>query len=89
MSPNERKALVLGALGGLWSAIFRYFNGASCVHSGATGYYLDSEQPDAIEGYVVSKRPGEVDYSNAITLRRSIIGRELSRGGCRVAWFLS
>lgn len=60
-----------------------------CVFSGSKGMYVESDTPDADDLYGISKRLGEVDYVNAITLRTSIIGHELN--GCRslIDWFLS
>jgi dTDP-4-dehydrorhamnose reductase len=48
-----------------------------CVFNGSKGGYLDDDIPDAQDLYGISKRLGEVDYTNAITLRTSIIGHEL------------
>ena len=48
-----------------------------CVFSGSKGEYLEHEFPDAQDLYGLSKRLGEVDYFNSITLRTSIIGHEL------------
>ena len=42
-----------------------------------------------LKTYGVSKRLGEVDYTNAITLRTSIIGHELDGNRSLVDWFLS
>ena len=60
-----------------------------CVFSGSKGMYVESDIPDADDLYGMSKRLGEVDYVNAITIRTSIIGHELN--GCRslIDWFLS
>lgn len=60
-----------------------------CVFSGSRGNYAESEQPDAYDLYGRSKLLGEVDYPNAITLRTSIIGRELDSNHGLVDWFLS
>lgn len=61
-----------------------------CVFSGATGNYTEDCKADADDLYGVSKRLGElVDYTNAITLRTSIIGRELSSAYSLVDWFLA
>lgn len=60
-----------------------------CVFSGSKGGYLDNDIPDANDLYGVSKRLGEVDYPNAITLRTSIIGHELNGNRSLVDWFLS
>ena len=60
-----------------------------CVFSGKKGLYEESDTPDAYDLYGRSKLLGEVDYPHAVTLRTSIIGRELE--GCRslVGWFLA
>ena len=60
-----------------------------CVFSGAKGNYLETDFPDAYDLYGRSKLLGEVDYPDAVRLRTSIIGHELS--GCRslLGWFLA
>lgn len=60
-----------------------------CVFSGSRGGYVESDPPDALDLYGRSKLLGEVDYSNAITLRTSIIGHELASAHGLVDWFLS
>ena len=60
-----------------------------CVFSGSKGGYLDDDIPDAHDLYGVSKRLGEIDYPNAITLRTSIIGHELNGNRSLIDWFLS
>lgn len=60
-----------------------------CVFSGTKGNYLESDAPDAYDLYGRSKLLGEVDYPNAITLRTSIIGHELSGARSLIDWFLS
>lgn len=60
-----------------------------CVFSGKNGNYLESDTPDAYDLYGRSKLLGEVDYPNAITLRTSIIGHELSGARSLIDWFLS
>ena len=60
-----------------------------CVFSGSKGGYLDNDIPDAHDLYGVSKRLGEVDYPNAVTLRTSIIGHELNGNRSLIDWFLS
>ena len=59
-----------------------------CVFNGATGNYTEATPSNAEDLYGRSKLLGEVDYSNAITLRTSIIGRELSTRNGLVEWFL-
>ena len=60
-----------------------------CVFSGAKGNYLESDFPDAYDLYGRSKLLGEVDHPNAITLRTSIVGHELSGQRSLVGWFLA
>ena len=60
-----------------------------CVFSGSKGGYLEDDIPDAHDLYGVSKRLGEVDYPNAVTLRTSIIGHELNGNRSLIDWFLS
>lgn len=60
-----------------------------CVFSGTKGGYVESDFPDAYDLYGRSKLLGEVDYPHAITLRTSIIGRELSGHRSLVGWFLA
>lgn len=61
-----------------------------CVFTGAKGLYVESDPADATDLYGMSKYLGEtVDYENAITLRTSIIGRELSSSHSLVDWFLA
>lgn len=61
-----------------------------CVFSGEKGLYLESDPADALDLYGRSKHLGEtVTYSNAITLRTSIIGRELTTAHSLVDWFLA
>jgi dTDP-4-dehydrorhamnose reductase len=60
-----------------------------CVFSGRKGMYLESDQPDAEDLYGRSKLLGEVATENALTLRTSIIGRELRSTTGLVEWFLS
>jgi dTDP-4-dehydrorhamnose reductase len=59
-----------------------------CVFSGRQGNYRESDQPDADDLYGRSKLLGEIDYPNAITLRTSIIGRELASRNGLLEWFL-
>ena len=60
-----------------------------CVFSGKKGNYSESDVPDATDGYGTSKRLGEPTGSNVLTLRTSIIGRELQTHHGLVEWFLS
>jgi dTDP-4-dehydrorhamnose reductase len=60
-----------------------------CVFSGLKGRYLESDVTDAKDIYGVSKMLGEVDKSNTLTLRTSIIGQELKTNYSLLNWFLS
>ncbi|MPZ46242.1 MAG: sugar nucleotide-binding protein [Betaproteobacteria bacterium] len=60
-----------------------------CVFDGSRGGYVENDRPDAYDLYGRSKLLGEVDDENAITLRTSIIGRELSSARGLIDWFLS
>lgn len=60
-----------------------------CVFSGSKGYYLETDFADANDLYGRSKFLGEVNYPNAITLRTSIIGHELSGHRSLIGWFLA
>lgn len=61
-----------------------------CVFSGVAGGYTEDCVADATDLYGLSKHLGEVvSYDNAVTLRTSSIGRELSSSNSLVDWFLS
>ncbi|GAB1616067.1 SDR family oxidoreductase [Pseudomonas sp. SWRI100] len=61
-----------------------------CVYAGTQGQYVEADVSDAEDLYGKSKYIGEVhDSANAITLRTSIIGHELSGSKSLVDWFLS
>lgn len=59
-----------------------------CVFSGRRGGYKEEDTPDAVDLYGTSKRLGEVDEEDAITLRTSIIGHELRGRHGLVEWFM-
>jgi dTDP-4-dehydrorhamnose reductase len=59
-----------------------------CVFSGEKGNYLETDRADAIDVYGKSKELGEVKDRNAITLRTSTIGHELSSHYGLLEWFL-
>jgi dTDP-4-dehydrorhamnose reductase len=60
-----------------------------CVFSGTRGRYTEADTPDPVDLYGRSKLLGEVDDGLALTLRTSIIGREIGAGLGLVEWFLS
>ncbi len=60
-----------------------------CVFDGVAGNYSEDNLPNALDLYGQSKRWGEVTGGDCLTLRTSIIGRELSGTHSFVEWFLS
>jgi len=60
-----------------------------CVFSGSRGGYTEDDVPDPVDLYGRSKLLGEMDAEHVLTLRTSIIGRELGAGLGLVEWFLS
>lgn len=58
-----------------------------CVFSGRKGGYKESDPSDAEDDYGRTKFLGEVDGPGCLTLRTSIIGRELSGGYGLIDWF--
>jgi dTDP-4-dehydrorhamnose reductase len=60
-----------------------------CVFDGARGMYSEDDRPDATDLYGKSKNLGEVTDDNCLTLRTSIIGRELTTAHGLVEWALS
>ena len=60
-----------------------------CVFSGKTGNYSDNDLPDAEDSYGKSKGLGEVSSSNTLTIRTSMIGRELFNKTELLEWVIS
>lgn len=60
-----------------------------CVFNGKKGNYEETDLSDAVDLYGRSKNLGEVEGKNCLTLRTSIIGRELKTSHSLVEWFLS
>lgn len=60
-----------------------------CVFSGRKGDYIENDVSDAEDLYGRSKFLGEVHESHCITLRTSIIGREIETRSGLIEWFLS
>jgi dTDP-4-dehydrorhamnose reductase len=60
-----------------------------CVFSGREGGYSEDDVPDPVDLYGRSKLLGEVASPPGLTLRTSIIGRELARKTGLVEWFLA
>jgi dTDP-4-dehydrorhamnose reductase len=60
-----------------------------CVFSGTRGNYSERDNPDASDLYGRTKLLGEIAGPGCLTLRTSIIGRELSATTGLLEWFLS
>jgi dTDP-4-dehydrorhamnose reductase len=60
-----------------------------CIFSGNVGNYKEEDFPDATDLYGRTKYLGEVDYENCLTLRTSIIGRELGKSHSLIEWFIA
>jgi dTDP-4-dehydrorhamnose reductase len=71
-----------------WGGRLIHFS-TDCVFSGRKGDYGVEDSSDAEDLYGKTKYLGEVARSGALTLRTSIIGRELSNHGSLVDWFFS
>lgn len=59
-----------------------------CVFSGRKGNYTEQDVSDAEDLYGRTKYLGEVQGTNCVTLRTSIIGRELETKSGLIEWFL-
>lgn len=71
-----------------WGGRLIHFS-TDCVFSGKRGLYTEDDIADAEDLYGKSKYLGEVATDNAVTLRTSIIGRELAHHKSLLDWFLS
>ena len=60
-----------------------------CVFSGRKGMYTEDDLPDPIDLYGRSKLLGEVTGENCLTIRTSMLGRELERSISLLEWFLN
>jgi len=61
-----------------------------CVFSGKKGGYTESDTADAEDLYGRTKLLGEIgDQSHVVTIRSSIVGRELGTSHSLMDWFLS
>lgn len=60
-----------------------------CVFSGRAGGYSERDIPDPVDLYGRSKLLGEVADGHCLTVRTSIIGRELSGASGLLEWFLA
>ncbi len=60
-----------------------------CVFDGKKGGYTEADTPNATDLYGKSKNLGEVTGQNCLTIRTSIIGRELESCHSLLEWVLS
>ena len=60
-----------------------------CVFSGNKGDYLDNDIPDAEDNYGKSKASGEVNSKNTLTIRSSMVGREIFNKTELFEWVVS
>lgn len=60
-----------------------------CVFSGKKGNYKESDEPDALDTYGKTKSLGEVNGTNTLTIRSSMIGFELYNKTELLEWVLS
>ncbi len=63
--------------------------GTDCVFSGRRGGYRESDTPDPVDLYGLSKLLGEVGTAPHLTLRTSFIGPQLAGQEGLLAWFLA
>jgi len=70
-----------------WGGRLIHFS-TDCVFSGKRGNYIEADSSDAEDLYGRSKFLGEVLADGAITLRTSMIGRELNHRESLLEWFL-
>ena len=60
-----------------------------CVFAGDRGGYAEDDRPDPADLYGRSKLAGEPSGDRVLTLRTSMLGRELGRSSGLLEWFLS
>jgi dTDP-4-dehydrorhamnose reductase len=60
-----------------------------CVFSGRKGDYDETDLPDPVDTYGRSKLVGEVSGEGCLTVRTSMIGRQLAGSHSLVEWFLT
>jgi dTDP-4-dehydrorhamnose reductase len=78
---------LLASWASAWGGRVIHFS-TDCVFSGRRGIYSEDDVSDAEDLYGRSKFLGEVAVENALTIRTSIIGRELEHFASLLEWFL-
>jgi len=71
-----------------WGGRLIHFS-TDCIFNGSRGGYREEDFADAEDLYGRTKFLGEVTAGNTLTLRTSIIGRELAHFTSLLEWFLS
>jgi dTDP-4-dehydrorhamnose reductase len=71
-----------------WAARVIHFS-SDCVFSGRSGNYTEDDISDAEDLYGKSKSLGETTAGNSLTLRTSMIGRELFGACSLLEWFMA
>jgi dTDP-4-dehydrorhamnose reductase len=87
ISLNSLLPHLLRAEVGNWNGRVIHFS-TDCVFSGKKGDYTEADPSDAEDLYGKTKYLGEVGAAGAVTLRTSIIGRELEHHASLLDWFL-
>ncbi|GAB6929286.1 SDR family oxidoreductase [Paenibacillus sp. JCM 10914] len=60
-----------------------------CVFLGTKGGYVESDTPDGVSSYALTKALGEVNEPDHLTIRTSIIGPEVRKSGIGLLnWFM-
>ena len=78
----------LAEIAGRWDGRVIHVS-TDCVFNGKRGSYVEEDLSDAEDLYGKTKFLGEVAAVNALTLRTSIIGRELTEHRSLLDWFLA
>jgi dTDP-4-dehydrorhamnose reductase len=78
----------LAELAAVWGGRVIHFS-TDCVFSGMRGNYQETDPSDASDLYGRTKYLGETVEPNALTIRTSIIGRELANHRSLLEWFLA
>lgn len=78
----------LAELSTKWGGRLIHFS-TDCVFSGRQGMYKETDPSDAEDLYGKTKFLGETTEPNALTIRTSIIGRELATHRSLLDWFLA
>jgi dTDP-4-dehydrorhamnose reductase len=78
----------LAEISSAWDGRIIHFS-TDCVFSGRRGHYKEEDPSDAEDFYGRTKSLGELTEPNTLTLRTSMIGRELFSFHSLLEWFLS